>query len=79
MFLAASDVPLNIEAISSSATMMADQIAILRSSGLPLGSCSSFIIYALFCSPGAMCHRICRQCKRESVNGNIMKGNICLN
>jgi hypothetical protein len=47
MPLVGAEEPLNIEATSKSATMIADQIAILRSIGLPFGSCSSFIITAL--------------------------------
>jgi hypothetical protein len=47
MPFAVSDEPPNIEATSKSATMIADQMAKLRSIGLLLGPCSSFIITAL--------------------------------
>jgi hypothetical protein len=52
------DAPLNIDATSKSATMIADQMAKLRSIGLLLGSCSSFIITALFFAR-AKCSEIC--------------------
>jgi hypothetical protein len=58
MPLVGVDAPLNIEATSKSATMIPDQMAKLRSIGLLLGSCSSFIITALFFAR-AKCSEIC--------------------
>ena len=56
--------PLKIETTSNNATMIPVQIIRFRASGLPLGSCSSFMAcLVLF---GQSC-----QCRSQKVNGNI--------